>query len=139
MQTFAYQSSPSRIFFRADCVPADGGGSTIGLGKAIAWRNGTPQLVVATTYAGSEVTDRLAHTESNQKTTARDPKIRPETVIYDPEFTVGLPVSMSVSSGMNAMADAVEAVYAPDADPVSSLIVIEGTRMPGTLTWRPAK
>lgn len=112
----------------ADCVLAYGGGSTIGLGKAIAWRNDAPQLVVATTYAGSEATDILGQTESNQKTTVRDPKIRPETVIYDPELTVGLPVPMSVSSGMNAMAHAVEAVYAPDANPVTSLTAIEGVR-----------
>lgn len=112
----------------ADCVLSYGGGSTIGLGKAIAWRNETPQLVIATTYAGSEVTDILGQTEDDQKTTIRDPKIRPETVIYDPELTVGLPLSMSVSSGMNAMAHAIEAVYAPDANPVTSLIAIEGVR-----------
>lgn len=112
----------------ADCVVALGGGSTIGLGKAIAWRNDTPQVVVATTYAGSEVTDILGQTEHGRKTTVRDPKIRPETVIYDPDLTLGLPVAMSVSSGLNAMAHAVEALYAPDANPVTSLMALEGLR-----------
>lgn len=114
--------------FGADCVVALGGGSTIGLGKAIAWRNDTPQLVVATTYAGSEVTDILGQTEGGKKTTLRDPKIRPEVVIYDPELTLGLPAAMSVASGLNAMAHAVEALYAPDANPVTSLMAIEGLR-----------
>ncbi|WP_157017253.1 maleylacetate reductase [Mesorhizobium xinjiangense] len=112
----------------ADCVVALGGGSTIGLGKAIAWRNDTPQLVVSTTYAGSEVTDILGQTEGGRKTTLRDPKIRPEVVIYDPNLTLGLPVAMSVASGLNAMAHAVEGLYAPDANPVTSLMAVEGLR-----------
>jgi maleylacetate reductase len=112
----------------ADCVVALGGGSTIGLGKAIAWRNDAPQIVVATTYAGSEVTPILGQTESGIKTTVRDPKILPEVVIYDPTLTIDLPVAMSVTSGLNAMAHAVEAVYARDRNPVSSLMAVEGVR-----------
>ncbi|WP_260350139.1 maleylacetate reductase [Alloyangia mangrovi] len=112
----------------ADCVLALGGGSTIGLGKAMAWRNDAPQLVIATTYAGSEVTDILGQTEAGVKTTLRDPRIRPETVIYDPELTLGLPVAMSVASGLNAMAHAVEGFYAPDANPITSLMALEGLR-----------
>src|SRR5262245_14474699 len=56
----------------ADCVVALGGGSTIGLGKAIAWRNDAPQIMVATTYAGSEVTPILGQTADGLKTTVRD-------------------------------------------------------------------
>jgi len=112
----------------ADCVVSYGGGSTIGLGKAIAWRNDTPQIVVATTYAGSEVTPILGETEGGLKTTKRDPRILPETVIYDPELTTGLSVAMSVASGLNAMAHAVEALYAQDRNPISSLQAVEGIR-----------
>ncbi len=110
----------------ADCLVSFGGGSTIGLGKAIAWRNNAPHLVVATTYAGSEVTDILGETESGAKTTRRDPRIRPEAVIYDPDLTLGLPVAMSVASGLNAMAHAIEGLYATDANPVTSLMAVEG-------------
>ena len=110
----------------ADCILSLGGGSTIGLGKAIAWRNDAVHLVVATTYAGSEVTDILGETEDGVKTTRRDPRIRPEAVIYDPELTLGLPVAMSVASGLNAMAHALEGLYAADANPVTSLIAVEG-------------
>ncbi|SEQ75343.1 Alcohol dehydrogenase, class IV [Loktanella sp. DSM 29012] len=112
----------------ADCIVALGGGSTIGLGKAIAWRNDAPQIVVATTYAGSEVTDILGQTKDGEKSTVRDPKIRPEVVIYDPALTTGLPVAMSVASGLNAMAHAVEGLYAPDGNPVTSLLAVEGIR-----------
>ncbi len=110
----------------ADCILSLGGGSTIGLGKAIAWRNDAAHLVIATTYAGSEVTDILGETEGGIKTTRRDPRIRPEAVIYDPELTLGLPVGMSVSSGLNAMAHAIEGLYATDANPVTSLLAVEG-------------
>ncbi|ACI58902.1 iron-containing alcohol dehydrogenase (plasmid) [Rhizobium leguminosarum bv. trifolii WSM2304] len=110
----------------ADCVVAIGGGSTIGLGKAIAYRNDAPQIVVATTYAGSEVTPILGQTENGQKTTVRGPGILPEVVIYDPELTLGLPVNISVSSGLNAMAHAVEGLYAQDRNPISSMMAIEG-------------
>jgi maleylacetate reductase len=112
----------------ADCVIALGGGSTTGLGKAIAWRTDLPQIVVPTTYAGSEVTDILGQTEDGRKTTIRDPKIRPEVVIYDPDLTLDLPVKMSVTSGLNAMAHAAEGLYAPDRNPVTSLMALEGLR-----------
>lgn len=112
----------------ADCVLALGGGSTIGLGKAIAYRNGAPQVVVATTYAGSEVTPILGQTENGVKTTVRDLSVLPEVVIYDPDLTLGLPVALSVASGLNAMAHAVEALYARDRNPISSMMAVEGIR-----------
>lgn len=112
----------------ADGIVSIGGGSTIGLGKAISWRNKAPHLVVATTYAGSEVTDILGQTEHGVKTTMRDPTIRPETVIYDANLTLGLPISMSVSSGLNAIAHAVEGLYAQDRNPVTSLMAVEAIR-----------
>jgi maleylacetate reductase len=113
----------------ADCTVALGGGSTIGLGKAIAWRNDTMQFVVATTYAGSEVTPILGQTENGLKTTVRDPRILPEVVIYDPELTLTLPVAMSVASGLNAMAHAVEGLYAQDRNPITALMAAEALRV----------
>lgn len=113
---------------RADCLVALGGGSTTGLGKAIALRTDLPQIVVPTTYAGSEVTDILGQTERGEKTTLRDPKVLPEIVIYDPDLTLGLPVPMSVTSGLNAMAHAAEALYAPDRNPITTLMAAEGLR-----------
>jgi alcohol dehydrogenase class IV len=111
-----------------DGLIAIGGGSTTGLGKAIAFRTDLPQLVIPTTYAGSEMTDMLGETSQGQKKTLRSPKVLPETVIYDIDLTLGLPVGMSVTSGVNAMAHAVEALYARDGNPVISLLAEEGIR-----------
>jgi maleylacetate reductase len=109
----------------ADGVVSLGGGSTTGLGKAIAARTGVPQVVIPTTYAGSEVTPILGETEGARKTTRRGPEILPETVIYDPELTDALPVSTSVASGLNAMAHAAEAIYARDGSPLFTVIAVE--------------
>src|SRR4029077_17604742 len=53
----------------ADAVIAIGGGSTTGLGKAIALRTDLPQIVLPTTYAGSEMTNILGETEGGVKKT----------------------------------------------------------------------
>ncbi|AOG09269.1 maleylacetate reductase [Agrobacterium sp. RAC06] len=112
----------------ADCVVSLGGGSTTGLGKAIAYRTDLLQVVIPTTYAGSEVTPILGQTEGGRKTTVRNASILPEVVIYDPDLTLGLPVGMSVTSGLNAMAHAVEGLYAQDRNPVSTLMALDGLR-----------
>lgn len=110
----------------ADCVVGLGGGSTIGLGKAIALRTGLPQIAVPTTYAGSEMTPILGQTENGVKTTLRDAVVLPKTVIYDVALTLSLPATMSATSGLNAMAHAVEALYAQDRNPIVSLMAEEG-------------
>lgn len=114
-----------------DGTVAIGGGSTTGLGKAIAYRTNLPQVVIPTTYAGSEMTNLLGETAGGEKKTFRDPKIRPETVIYDVDLTLGLPVALSINSGLNAMAHAVEGLYAKDGNPVLSLMAEEGIRALG--------
>ncbi len=113
---------------RADGTVAVGGGSATGLGKAIALRTDLPQIVVPTTYAGSESTNLLGETQDSRKTTKRDPKILPEVVIYDVDLTLTLPVKLSVTSGMNAIAHAVEGLYAKDGNPILSLMAEEGIR-----------
>src|SRR5690606_12462407 len=110
----------------ADCVVGLGGGSTIGLGKAIALRTGLPQIAVPTTYAGSEMTPILGQTENGVKTTLRDPRVLPKAVIYDVSLTLSLPPALSATSGLNAMAHAVEALYAQDRNPIVSLMAEEG-------------
>lgn len=113
---------------RADCTIAIGGGSTTGLGKAMSHRIAQPQIVIPTTYAGSEVTPILGQTENNVKTTIRVAALQPDVVIYDPELTYGLPELMSMTSGLNAIAHAVEALYANDRNPVSTMMAVEGTK-----------
>ncbi|MFC8797794.1 maleylacetate reductase [Promicromonospora sp. NPDC057138] len=112
----------------ADGVVALGGGSTTGLGKAIASRTGVPQVVVPTTYAGSEVTPVLGETEHGVKTTRSGLEILPEVVIYDPSLTDTLPAALTVTSGLNAMAHALEGLYARDGSPVFAVLATEGLR-----------
>jgi alcohol dehydrogenase class IV len=109
----------------ADALVAVGGGSTTGLGKAIALRTDLPQIVLPTTYAGSEMTPILGETSGGLKTTQRSLKVLPEVVIYDVDLTVGLPRAVSATSGMNAIAHAVEALYAKDRNPVTSMLAEE--------------
>lgn len=110
----------------ADCAVAIGGGSTTGLGKAIALDSGLPILAIPTTYAGSEMTEVYGITEDGMKKTGRDPRVLPRTVIYDPELTLTLPVSLSVTSGINAIAHAAEGLYGVDSNPVMDLMAREG-------------
>ena len=109
-----------------DAIVSYGGGSTTGLGKAIALRTDLPQIVLPTTYAGSEMTPILGETEDGVKTTQRTLKVLPEVVIYDVDLTLGLPAAISGTSGMNAIAHAVEALYAVDRNPVISLLAEDG-------------
>ena len=112
----------------ADCAVAVGGGSTTGLGKAIALDSGLPILAVPTTYAGSEMTPIYGITEDGLKKTGRDLRVLPRTVIYDPVLSQSLPVGLSVTSGINAIAHAAEGLYAQDRNPVMSLMAEEGIR-----------
>lgn len=112
----------------ADCVIAVGGGSTTGLGKAIALESSLPILAIPTTYAGSEMTPIYGITEGGLKKTGRDARVLPKTIIYDPELTVGLPTQLSVTSGINAMAHAAEGLYAQDVNPIMTLLAEEGIR-----------
>lgn len=108
-----------------DGVVAIGGGSTIGLGKAIALRTDLPQVVVPTTYAGSEMTPIIGETKEGQKSTQKSSRVLPEVVIYDVDLTLDLPPALSGVSGMNAIAHAVETLYAQDANPLLRLIALE--------------
>ena len=112
----------------ADCVLSIGGGSTTGLGKAIALRTDLPQIVIPTTYAGSEATGILGQTEDGRKTTLTSPKVQPEVILYDAELVRTLPVGMTVTSALNAMAHAAEGLYAQNRSPISTLMALEGLR-----------
>ena len=112
----------------ADCLVAVGGGSTIGLAKAIALRTNLPQVAVPTTYAGSEATPILGETKDGIKTTQRGPKILPETIVYDVDLTLSLPANLTVTSGLNAIAHAVEGLYSREANPMISLLAEDGIR-----------
>jgi maleylacetate reductase len=113
---------------QADCCVAIGGGSTIGLGKAIALTSELPILAIPTTFAGSEMTPIYGITAQGQKKTGRDVRVLPKAVIYDPNLLRTLPARIAGPSGMNAIAHCVEALYAQDANPITSLMAEEGIR-----------
>jgi maleylacetate reductase len=112
----------------ADLLLAIGGGSTVGAAKAVALTARLPIIAVPTTYAGSEMTPVWGLTDNGVKLTGRDPGVLPVSVLYDPALTVTLPTAVSVTSGMNAIAHAVEALYAPDASPIIDLMAEDGVR-----------
>jgi maleylacetate reductase len=107
---------------------AFGGGSAIGLGKALAHATQLPLAAIATTYSGSEMTAVWGNSDGTVKRTFRNTEVAPRLVIYDPELTKGLSLEVSAASGMNAIAHCVEAEYAPEAGPVTSWFALDGLR-----------
>jgi maleylacetate reductase len=111
-----------------DLLVSVGGGSTTGLAKAIAMTTRIPIVAVPTTYAGSEATNVWGITESARKTTGVDDNVLPITVIYDVDLTLSLPLSITIASGMNAMAHCIDSMWAPRADPLNTALAAEGIR-----------
>ncbi|WP_053737163.1 maleylacetate reductase [Nocardia sp. NRRL S-836] len=107
----------------ADCVVSVGGGSSTGLAKALSVRAGVPQLIVPTTYAGSEVTPVLGETAAGLKKTRRDAAVQPDTVVYDVDLTLDLPLDVTVTSALNALAHAVTA--RGDENPLIDAIAVK--------------
>ncbi len=114
-----------------DVIVSVGGGSTVGLAKAVALDpDGSQQPIVAvpTTYAGSEATPMWGITEAGTKATGIDPVVLPTSVIYDSDLTLSLPVGLSVASGLNGLAHCVDSLWAPKADPINIALGLEGAR-----------
>jgi maleylacetate reductase len=109
----------------ADGLVAAGGGSAIGLAKAIARETGLPTIAIPTTYSGSEVTAVLGTTDGDRKVTVRDERVRARTIIYDPDLTLGLPPAVTAASGMNALAHCVEALWVEDRSPFTEAVAAE--------------
>jgi maleylacetate reductase len=110
---------------RAGVVVSIGGGSATGLAKAVARDTGLPILAVPTTYAGSEMTPIWGQSDQGEKSTGRDPRVLPRIVVYDPVLTITMPPQLTAASGMNALAHAVESLYAPDRTRQSSEVAEE--------------
>ena len=115
----------------ADGIVAIGGGSAIGLAKAIALsatERAADRLPVPTTYAGSEMTPVWGETAGGSKTTGTDLRVLPRTVVYDPVLSQHLPMKVTAASVANAIAHCVEAVWTPKADPITETTAVEGVR-----------
>jgi maleylacetate reductase len=128
---------------KADAVLGMGGGSPIGMAKALAAEFGKkqsnssvwqriPVIAIPTTYAGSEMTAvyGITHTDETpaRKVTVTDPRIAPALVIYAPELTLDLPAGLSASTGINALAHCIEALYSKTRNPLSTAAAMSGLR-----------
>ncbi|MEE8443971.1 MAG: iron-containing alcohol dehydrogenase, partial [Alphaproteobacteria bacterium] len=111
-----------------DGIIAFGGGSPIGLGKAVAAKSGLPMIAVATTYSGSERAPNWYIGTGPAREQGAGVAALPDSVIYDPDLTLGLPQAVSAASGMNAMAHATESLYGPDTNPVIQALSEEAIR-----------
>jgi maleylacetate reductase len=103
--------------FGADAVVSLGGGSTTGLGKALRLEHSFFFVAVPTTYAGSELTDLYGITSEGGKRTGRDPRVVPDVALYDVALTLDMPLPLSVTSLMNALAHPVSALSTGKLDP----------------------
>jgi alcohol dehydrogenase class IV len=112
----------------ADAVVTVGGGSTTGLGKAVALTTGLPIVAVPTTYAGSEATDVWGLTEDGAKTTGVDLRVLPRSIVYDATLLASLPADVAVASGLNALAHGIDSMWAPRSDPIDQALAGEGIR-----------
>ncbi len=115
-----------------DAVIGMGGGSPIGMAKAVGFQLHFPIIAIPTTYAGSEMTPvyGITHTDENppRKVTVNDPKIAPTLVIYDPQLTLDLPPELTASTGVNALAHCIEALYSKTRNPLSTAAATDGAR-----------
>jgi maleylacetate reductase len=132
-----------------DALIGMGGGSPIGMAKAVSMaleekRTGparaafpidqplVPVIAIPTTYAGSEMTPTYGVTYHNdgsaRKVTVTDAKITPRLVIYDPLLTLNLSTAMTASTGINALAHCVEALYSITRNPLSTSAALSGMR-----------
>jgi len=113
----------------ADIIIAIGGGSAIGLAKAVALKHPLPIWAVPTTYSGSEMTDIYGILSAGGKEVGRDSIVVPGKVFYDPELSLSLPFDTAAKSAINALAHLVEAVYSPGINPFTFQHSLEGLRI----------
>jgi maleylacetate reductase len=112
----------------ADGFVCVGGGSPIGLAKAVAAATKIPFIAVVTTYSGSEMAPRWYIGTGADERSGESPSALPASAVYDPDLTLELPFATSAASCMNAMAHAVESLYGPDANPIVLALAEEAAR-----------
>lgn len=103
--------------------------SRAGVALAPAW---FPVAALPTTLSGAELTAgfSLAIDARNRKVSHAHPAARPVLVVHDAELLLGTPASLLASSGMNALAHAIEHLTAPSCSPFCRAANLDGA---GTL------
>jgi aldehyde dehydrogenase (NAD+) len=135
---------------KADCIVSVGGGSVIDTAKAVCvtLKNGgkandhlnlltltepqTPHIAIPTTSGtGSEVTNVSVLTSkgAGRKLFLVDAHIVPNAAILDPRFTMTLPKGLTVTTAMDAMTHAIEAMTSTMANPICDGMAMQAIRM----------
>ncbi len=138
-----------------DGVIAFGGGSSLDVGKAIAFMSGqtlpiwdfedvgdnwtkansekiAPIIAVPTTAGTGSETGRasvILNEETGIKNIIFHPKFLPSIVILDPILTISLPSKITAATGMDALAHNLEAYCAPGYHPMADGIALEAMRI----------
>jgi len=93
--------------------------------KAIAGADDAPCAAVPTTLSGAELT-RFHRTPAGVEGARL---VRPSLVVADPALMASQPMPALAASALNAMAHAVEALYAPLANPVATLAALRAAEL----------
>lgn len=97
-----------------------GGGSTIDIGKYIAWKLNIPHTAIPTTAGtGSEVTRYAVFVDKGKKISFEDDALIPDNYILDPSRVVSLPPLHTIASGLDALSQAIESTWTQEATPES--------------------
>jgi len=134
---------------KADCIVSVGGGSVMDTAKGacVTLKSGgkandhlnflvltepqTPHIAVPTTAGtGSEVTNVavLTSKSAGRKLFIVDRRIMPDVAILDPRFTMSLPKEMTVSTAMDAMTHAIEAMTSTMSNPICDGMALQAIR-----------
>lgn len=111
-----------------DILMPIGGGSAIGLAKAIALKHPLPIWAVPTTYSGSEMTQIYGISNGEKKEVGRHSDVIPSKVFYDPALSLSLPFGFAAKSAINALAHLIEAVYSVENNPFTYRQALDGIR-----------
>ena len=111
-----------------DVVVAVGGGSAIGLAKAVALDRPVRIVAVPTTYAGSEATNVWGLTGPDGKRTGSDDRVLPETVVYDPELIASMPPELAAAFRPQRGRALRGRAVGPDRRPDQPALAAEGLR-----------
>ena len=135
---------------KADCIVSVGGGSVIDTAKGVCvtLKNGgnandylnflvltepqTPHIAIPTTAGtGSEVTNVAVLTshKAGRKLFIVDARIMPNVAILDPVFTLSLPKEMTVSTAMDAMTHAIEAMTSTMSNKICDGMALQAIRL----------
>ena len=87
-------------------------------------------LAVPTTAGtGSEVTQVSVMSNGSEKRTINNPVFMPAAAIVDPELSVTVPPRVTMNTGLDALAHALEGYWSRNRQPISDLMAIEATRL----------